>query len=112
MRVDIMDPTASLTSEAPSDIYMNLFITNPGDPLSITYTNLSADLSAYAGQTVRIRIAECNNQGYFQGAVDAVSVISAAAPASIPTMNEWGIIIFSLILAGSAIWMIRRRQVS
>jgi hypothetical protein len=32
--------------------------------------------------------------------------------ASIPTMNEWGMIIFSLILAGSAIWIIRRRQVA
>jgi len=29
---------------------------------------------------------------------------------SIPTINEWGIIIMSLILAGSALWMIRRRQ--
>jgi hypothetical protein len=37
---------------------------------------------------------------------------SGIAPASIPTMNEWGIIIFSLLLAGSAVWIIRRRQVS
>ena len=33
-------------------------------------------------------------------------------PAAIPTLSEWGMIIFSLLLAGSAIWMIRRRQVS
>jgi len=32
-------------------------------------------------------------------------------PASIPTMNEWGIIIMSVILAGSAFWMMRRRQI-
>lgn len=32
--------------------------------------------------------------------------------ASIPTMSEWGMIFMSLILAGSAFWMIRRRQVS
>jgi hypothetical protein len=30
----------------------------------------------------------------------------------IPTLSEWGMIIMSLILAGSAIWMIRRRQVA
>ena len=30
----------------------------------------------------------------------------------IPTLSEWGMIIFSLLLAGSAVWMIRRRQVS
>jgi len=29
---------------------------------------------------------------------------------SIPTMSEWGMIIMSLILAGSAFWMMRRRQ--
>ncbi|RJP84582.1 MAG: IPTL-CTERM sorting domain-containing protein [Desulfobacteraceae bacterium] len=28
---------------------------------------------------------------------------------SIPTMNEWGLIILSLLLAGSAFWMIRRQ---
>ena len=31
-------------------------------------------------------------------------------PASIPTLSEWGMIIMALILAGSAFWMIRRRQ--
>lgn len=29
---------------------------------------------------------------------------------SIPTLSEWGMIIFSLMLAGSAIWMMRRRR--
>lgn len=33
-------------------------------------------------------------------------------PTSIPTISEWGMIIMSLILAGTAFWMIRRRQVS
>jgi fimbrial isopeptide formation D2 family protein len=33
-------------------------------------------------------------------------------PQPIPTLSEWGMIIFSLLLAGSAIWMMRRRQVS
>lgn len=36
----------------------------------------------------------------------------APPPASIPTLSEWGIIIMSLILAGSALWMIRRRQIT
>jgi hypothetical protein len=29
---------------------------------------------------------------------------------SVPTMNEWGMIFMSLLLAGTAIWVIRRRQ--
>ncbi len=31
---------------------------------------------------------------------------------SIPTINEWGMIIMSLMLAGTAFWMIRRRPIS
>jgi len=31
---------------------------------------------------------------------------------SIPTLSEWGMIVMSLILAGSALWMIRRCQMS
>jgi len=37
----------------------------------------------------------------------------AATPPSvtIPTLSEWGMIIMSLIMAGTAFWMIRRRKV-
>ncbi|TES91722.1 MAG: IPTL-CTERM sorting domain-containing protein, partial [Desulfobacteraceae bacterium] len=31
-------------------------------------------------------------------------------PSPIPTMNEWGMIIFSLLMAVSALWFIRRRS--
>jgi hypothetical protein len=31
-------------------------------------------------------------------------------PTGIPTLSEWGMIIMSLLLAGSAIWVIKRRQ--
>lgn len=41
-----------------------------------------------------------------------VQVTRAAGPQAIPTLSEWGMIIMSLILAGSAIWMIKRRQVA
>ena len=32
-----------------------------------------------------------------------------SAPAAIPTLSEWGMIFMSLMLAGSAFWVIRRR---
>jgi hypothetical protein len=41
-----------------------------------------------------------------------VSESRAQQPASVPTMNEWGMIIMSLLIAGSAIWMIQRRQIA
>lgn len=31
---------------------------------------------------------------------------------SIPTLNEWGMIIFTMFMAGSAIWIIRRRRIT
>lgn len=38
--------------------------------------------------------------------------LSSPPPQPIPTLSEWGMIIFSLLLAGSAIWMMKRRRVS
>lgn len=45
------------------------------------------------------------------GAANASST-TVITPTAIPTLSEWGMIIMSLMLAGSAFWMIRRRQVS
>jgi len=42
--------------------------------------------------------------------VTPFTITNAPTPSSIPTLSEWGMIILSLLLAGSAIWMIRRRQ--
>jgi hypothetical protein len=33
-------------------------------------------------------------------------------PASIPTLNEWGMIIFTLLLGCSALWYMRRRSLA
>lgn len=45
-------------------------------------------------------------------AADYASCSVSPTPAAIPTLSEWGMIIMSLMLAGSAIWIIRRRQIS
>jgi len=38
-----------------------------------------------------------------------MSVSCSGGPHAIPTLSEWGIVILSLLLAGSAIWVIRRK---
>ncbi|RJP46624.1 MAG: IPTL-CTERM sorting domain-containing protein [Desulfobacteraceae bacterium] len=43
---------------------------------------------------------------------DDLAFVPCRTSSPIPTLSEWGMIIMSLILAGSAIWMIRRRQVA
>lgn len=73
-RVDIMRPAASPFSVAPADVLLPVFRTNVGAPASLAPTTLTADLSAFAGMTVRIRFAEVDNQFYFQAGVDAVSI--------------------------------------
>lgn len=50
---------------------------------------------------------------YYYALVDNVKLTAPTAPpASIPTLSEWGMIFMSLMMAGSAIWIIRRRQAS
>jgi hypothetical protein len=44
-------------------------------------------------------------------AITVQGIIEGQNPQAIPTLSEWGMIIMSLMLGGSAIWFIRRRQV-
>jgi len=50
--------------------------------------------------------------GAYDGGVVSFDIREEEKPESIPTLTEWGMIIMSLLLADSAIWMIRRRQTS
>jgi hypothetical protein len=78
MRIDIMN-TGAPVNDMGAGILLNVFRTAPGDPFSRLPTPITADLTAFAGQTVRLRIAEVDNQFYFNVGVDAVS-ISAETP--------------------------------
>jgi hypothetical protein len=75
-RVDIVKPTAPVDSLAAGDVLLNVFATSPGDSLTLAPTPISADLSQFEGQTVRIRFAQVDNQLFFQGSVDAVAIAS------------------------------------
>jgi len=80
MRVDIMDP-AYPVDDVGAGVLVNLFQTKPGDPLSIGYTDISADLTPYAGTTVRFRVAQVDNQFFFHGAVDNVRITTSSGGA-------------------------------
>jgi hypothetical protein len=85
-RVDVMRASAAVTSVDPADILASVYQSHAGDPLTQTPRQITADLSAVAGQTVRIRIAETDNQNYFSAALDDVRIDSApiAAPEPAP----------------------------
>jgi hypothetical protein len=86
LRIDLVRPTAPVRSMADEEILVNLFQTRVGAPLRIAPRVLERDLSRFRGKTVRLRIAEVDNQGFFQVGVDAVRLVdlSTAVDASSP----------------------------
>lgn len=83
-RIDVMRPEAPLESLDPADILRTVFATKPGDPPTMAPRTLTANLSAFAGQTVRLRIANAVTEEVFNAGVDAVS-ISSTPPSGSPS---------------------------
>jgi hypothetical protein len=74
LRITITRPDAGLYSLKPADMLATVFATEPGDPASLGPKQIHYDLSALAGQLVRLRITEVDNQFFFQVGVDNVTV--------------------------------------
>jgi hypothetical protein len=85
-RVDVMKPTAPVNSLNPADILATVFATKVGDSETMSPTQFSVDLTPFAGQTVRLRFANVDNEYFFNAGVDAVSITSTppAAPSPSP----------------------------
>jgi hypothetical protein len=84
VRVDVMKPSASIESLAPEDVLATVYASKTGDPEELAPTRLTADLSRFAGQTVRLRIAVTSHDGPLAAGVDAVAVTSTPIPAPAP----------------------------
>jgi hypothetical protein len=84
-RVDVMRTSAPIMSVASGDVLANLFITNPGAPLTLAPTLMNYDISAFAGQTIRLRFAAVDNQSNFNASVDAVCITGGSVPTPTPT---------------------------
>ncbi|MET0306181.1 MAG: hypothetical protein ABW196_08135 [Solirubrobacterales bacterium] len=83
-RIDVMKPDAPVESVDPADILRTLFRTEEGDPAEMEPTRLTADLSSFAGRTVRLRIANAAHEEVFNAGVDAVT-LSNAPPGGSPS---------------------------
>jgi hypothetical protein len=77
LRVDVMSPSAPIESVSPGDILATVFANQNGDPEFMLPTRFTTDLTAFAGQTVRLRIANAVHNAPFYAAVDGVSIASA-----------------------------------
>jgi hypothetical protein len=80
VRVDVLKPNAPIESLSPNDILATVYASESGDPQEMLPTVVSADLSALAGQTVRLRIASVVQEGFMEVDVDDVAIASAPLP--------------------------------
>ena len=71
-RIDLLSPSAPIDSVAKGDVLVNVFHTSPGDPARRQPTEVRMDVSAWAGQTVRLRLATTDNQGPLRVGVDNI----------------------------------------
>jgi CubicO group peptidase (beta-lactamase class C family) len=71
-RIDLVRPSAPIDSVAKGDVLVNVFHTSPGDPVRRQPTEVRMDASAWAGQTVRLRLATTDNQGPLRVGVDNI----------------------------------------
>lgn len=78
-RIDVMKPTAPLDSLDPADILRTVFQTKAGAPTHMSATRLTADLGAFAGQTVRLRIVAIATEATLNAGVDAISISDAGS---------------------------------
>ncbi len=108
-RVDIMDPLAAV-DDVGAGVLANLFITNPGDPNVQSYQTIVGDLTPFGGQIVRLRLAEVDNQFFFNFGVDNCVVVGASSLVVVPTLNTVGLVLLVLLLAGLGFLSLRHRR--
>jgi hypothetical protein len=80
LRIDLVDPAAPIRSMDKDDILANIMRTRPGDPNRMRPAEVPFDLTPYAGQTIRLRIAEVDNLSYFNVGIDAVHLVAIPCP--------------------------------
>jgi hypothetical protein len=80
--LDVIKPSALPNTTNPSDVLTTVRVPAPGDPVVTDWTDAGADLSAFAGQTVRLRFVSVANNNYMHLGLDNVSITSVdiAAP--------------------------------
>lgn len=83
-RVDLLKVAADPFTLDPADIILNLYETKTGSPLVSGYNRVAVDVTAaltpFAGQTVRLRFAEVDNVANFNFGVDNVDIAPVPEP--------------------------------
>ena len=105
-RVDILTASSDPFSVTVGDVLMNVYQTQPGDPLLSGYVRITVDLttflSSHAGETLRLRFAEADNVNFLLVGVDNVSL------EVVPEPGTYGLLAGGLALLGAA--AVRKRR--
>ena len=85
-RVDLMKPFSDPFSVDPADLIENVFQTQVGDPVSLAPTLVTTTTTFHKCTLVRVRVAEVDNQLFFNAGVDGFVVHHAfqSRPPQIP----------------------------
>lgn len=105
-RVDLLLASSDPFSVAGSDVLLNLYQTQPSDPLTSGYTLVNTDITsvlmAHAGETLRLRFAEVENLQTLNFGVDDVRLTVVPEPSAIALLP-------ASVLIGAACLSRRRR---
>jgi D-alanyl-D-alanine carboxypeptidase len=71
-RIDLVAPSAPIDSVAQGDVLVNVFKTSTSEPYEREPTAVKVDVSPWAGQTVRLRLAVTDNRGPLRVGVDNI----------------------------------------
>jgi hypothetical protein len=71
-RIDLVTPSAPVASLAKEHVLATIFRAKPDDPIRREPTVVTFDLSPWAGQTVRLRLAGADDQGPLRAGVDDI----------------------------------------
>jgi len=83
-RADVVDPAAPV-ADMGSGVLMNVYQSKPGDLRYAPYAMQTADLTQFAGRTIRLRFAQVDNVDCFNAGLDNVSITVEACPAAAPS---------------------------
>jgi hypothetical protein len=92
VRVDLLSPSGNIldvvNASSGGTVLQNLFQTTPAQtPTQSLNLSFTLNTAAYAGQTIRFRVAAVNNQGKLLVGVDNVQLTATFADTTAPTLT-------------------------
>jgi hypothetical protein len=87
-RIDVVNPTSDPFTTASADILTTLVAPSVTDPVARDWTEVKADLSAFAGRTVRLRAVSTATAKILHVGLDNVAIKSTPSPAPVLSLTS------------------------